>query len=281
MTPLSLLFEADGLPAFDLPDGLRVRYGGLLGFPRRRILANFVESLDGVVALEQRGDSGAVLSGHSEADRFVMGLLRAVSDAVLIGAGNLRAAPQLLWTPDFVYPPASADYAELRRRLGRAAQPRLVIVTASGELPPARALEEGALVVTTQAGASLLGARLPAASTVVGLGDSGGELTPAAVIDLVRAEGHDDVLCEGGPHLFGALVAAGLVDELFLTLSPLLAGRAADTHRLGLVEGAALSPEQARPSALLSARRHGDHLFLRYGIGRERVACELPVRARE
>ncbi len=66
--------------------------------------------------------------------------------------------------------------------------------------------------------------------------------------------------------MFGSLVAAGLVDELFLTVSPLLAGRSELGQRLGLVEATELLPERSEPARLLSLRRDGGHLFLRYGL---------------
>ena len=65
--------------------------------------------------------------------------------------------------------------------------------------------------------------------------------------------------------VLGSLVASGLVDELFLTVSPILAGRAA-TERFGLVEGVELVPQTRVAGRLRSVRTHGSHLFLRYGL---------------
>ena len=71
------------------------------------------------------------------------------------------------------------------------------------------------------------------------------------------------ILTEGGPHLLGQVVGDDVLDQLFLTLAPQLVGRAA-TGRLGLVEGIALSPADARWHDLVSVRRSDHHLFLRY-----------------
>ncbi len=269
MEPLDTLFEIHGLPVYGLPDRLKGLYGGELGFPTPRLYANFVSSLDGVVALESMGaESGSVISGHNEADRFVMGLLRACADAVIVGAGTLRADPRHLWTPDHIYPPAAAAYAELRRHLGRSRQPRLALITSRGDLDPhSPALEMGALVLTTGAGRARLHGRLPAASSVVTLGDDG-ELDPGQLLDAIHAEGHEVLLCEGGPHLIGNLLVAGFVDELFLTVSPVLVGRGKSGGRMGLVEGAELLPSITRRARLLTLRRHKSHLFLRYDISR-------------
>jgi len=73
------------------------------------------------------------------------------------------------------------------------------------------------------------------------------------------------VLTEGGPHLMAQLVEAKLLDEMFLTVSPVLAGRNHE-ERMGMVEGIELLPHEGVWSRLLSARRHGDYLFLRYGL---------------
>ncbi len=258
----------EGLPAYGLPDRLRNSYGGPIGFPSPRLYANFVSSLDGVVAFDAEPSSGPIISGYSEADRFVMGLLRACADAVLVGAGTLRADPRHLWTADHIYPKAATEYAELRRRLGRSTHPRLVVVSAGGGLDPRHpALQAGALILTTAAGASRLEGRLPGVSRVVSVG-SGAALDAGSLVEATRAEGHRTILCEGGPHLIAGLFADGHVDELFLTLSPVLAGRKEGAHRLGLVEGATLLPADGRWGTLLSLRRHDSHLFLRYGIRR-------------
>ncbi len=77
--------------------------------------------------------------------------------------------------------------------------------------------------------------------------------------------GHRLVVSEAGPHLFGSLLAADLVDELFLTSSPRLAGRGSGT-RLGLVEGTALLPAVRREARLLSVRRCSRPPVLRYQL---------------
>src|SRR5438270_1221106 len=230
-----------------------------------RLYANFVISIDGVVALGDRAiSSGPALSGRNEADRFVMGLLRAVAGAVLIGGGTLRDDPGHLWTADYIFPAGSSDFARLRRALGLDERPELVVVTGSGSIDPSeRALDQGALVLTTEAGAARLRGRLPERCRVQPLGD---DFTILQALAAVRAEGHRRILSEGGPQILTQLVATGSLDELFVTLSPVLAGRADQIRRLGLLEGLALPPQRLRWVRLLSARRHQAHLLLRYGL---------------
>jgi riboflavin biosynthesis pyrimidine reductase len=88
-----------------------------------------------VVSLNVPGQSGGgPISGFNQHDRMEMGLLRTVADAVIVGAGTLRAAPQHRWTAAYIYPPLAPAYQQLRTTLGKAASPLNVIVTARGEL---------------------------------------------------------------------------------------------------------------------------------------------------
>lgn len=263
LDPLELLYEPSGLPAYPLPERLATLYSGSLGFAGQALLVNFVSSVDGIVALP--GVPGAVkaIRGESEADPFVMGLLRASADALLMGAGTFRVSREARWTAESIYPAEAASFAELRARLGRDPAPELAVATASGRLDTAHpALEAGALVLTTDAGKAALRGRLPSASTVVSLGPA---LHVRDAVAALRARGHDVLLSEGGPTMAGSLAGADLLDELFLTLSPVLAGRDGG-DRLSLAAGVELLPGRRLERRLLGARRASSHLFLRYGV---------------
>jgi riboflavin biosynthesis pyrimidine reductase len=119
-------------------------------------------------------------------------------------------------------------------------------------------------VLTTRAAAERLTGTLPAGVEIVTL-PGASEVDVTSVVEHLRERGHRRILSEAGPHVFGSLVEGGLVDELFLTVSPLLAGRPS-SGSFGLVEGAALLPEQGRHARLRSARVHGSHLFLQYEL---------------
>lgn len=272
LQPLEPLFERPGLASFDLPEELAAVYGGAVGFPEPRLYANFVASLDGVVALPMLLESSHVIAAGSEHDRFVMGLLRACADAVLIGAGTLHGSPQTRWTAEHAYPPAAPLYAELRRRRGRPPQPTLAVLSGSGRIDPHHpGLGERSLVLTSEQGAGRLGPHLPRAAAVVPIGDQA-PLDPAVAVETLRAGGHELILCEGGPLLFGELVDSGLVDELFLTLSPILAGHGHAGTRLSLLEGAVLLPGRTPATELLTLRRADSHLFLRYRLSRREAS---------
>lgn len=280
MGPLEVLKEADGQGPAEMPTALRELYGGQLVLRPPVVFANFVSSLDGVVHIPGTGKVGRVLSGDSQGDRFVMGLLRACADAVLIGAGTLRASPASNWTPAQAFPEQAVAFQELRLRRGLAPSPRVVVASASGELDPAHPGLRGALVVTGASGADHLPGELDAEVLIVPEGPSGLDLR--SMLGQVVHRGLPTILSEAGPRLTERLVAQGLLDELFLTLSPLLAGWPAGGGRRGLVGQTELLPHRSVGGELVSARRQGSHLFLRYrltGAGpglSGRLSGELP-----
>ena len=236
-----------------------------MAIPEGRVYANFVSSIDGIVALEGgTAPSGGIISGRNEADRFVMGLLRAFADAVLVGAGTVRAeGGKALWTPDYIFPAAAKAFADLREALKREKTPRLVIVCGSADLDPSEpALELGALVLTSGESAGRLRAVLPKASEVRAISETD-PIDVDRIFDALHADGYRTILSEGGPQLFGELVSNDRVDELFLTVSPVLEGQR--DQSFGMIRGVDFgrTPKRGR---LLSVRRHESHLFLRYQL---------------
>jgi riboflavin biosynthesis pyrimidine reductase len=266
LDPLEPLFERPGLPESGLPRALARAYGGELGFESPRLFANFVASLDGVVALPTGGNSGQIISQDSQPDRFVMGLLRACADAVIVGAGTFRKSSTHLWRSDVIYPPAAALYAELRATLGLAPKPQLVLVSESGAIDPTAPAVADAWIATSPAGADSLRSRLPPGARLLLLEPAAG-LGP--LVSELHAAGYVRLLTEGGPTLFARLLRERLVDELFLTSSPALFGHPSDGRRKFLVEGLDVTGTSLE---LLSLRRHASHLFLRYALTRAAAA---------
>lgn len=261
MKPIERLFERQGLPSCKLPAALAAIYGGDFGLARPGCYANFASSLDGVVALSGVGESGQLISGDDEPDRFIMGLLRASADAVLIGAGTFRKADGDLWHPETIYSAAEKPFAELRQQLGLRPHPLLVVVSASGFLDTAQPALSDSLIITTPKGETHLLGTLPkgAKLAVFDAPRIGGR----SMMDFLRAQGLQVVLAEGGPSLVGQLLEEGLIDELFLTTSPRLFGRWTGDGRKSLVEGVDLG---GRSMTLSSVRRHESHLYLRYSL---------------
>jgi riboflavin biosynthesis pyrimidine reductase len=266
-----------------LPEGLRARYDGNLSFPpapgeRPYCIANFVSTLDGVVSFSIPGQSeGAQISNSNEEDRFIMGLLRASADAVVVGSGTLQAAgPRGSWLPEAVYPAAKDLYQKYRTEVLRKLEyPLVVIVTGTGGLDLASAVfhtpRTRVLILTTEQGKRRLsqsGSEVLASVEVEVLSKGAKRISPFAILQFLKREaGVELLLHEAGPTLFGEFLAGGFMDELFLTVAPQIAGRVAGHPRPGLVDNVQFSPATAPWWKLLSAKTAADYLFLRYRVG--------------
>jgi len=279
--PLESLWEGPEPPAIPvdrrgglLPPALAARYPGSLVIElldeRPKVVANFVSSLDGIVALTAggAGSGGGEISGFSDADRFMMALLRGLADAIVVGAGTVRTGHRHVWTASYLQPAFADAFASWRAEMWLAPHPTTIIVTASGNLDATHVgLNVPAVpvvVATTPAGAAQL-ARLPLAPNVRVEAVGNANIVPAgAILEIIRATGSRLAVCEGGPHLFGELLRARLVDELFLTIAPQLVGRDGAANRLSLVEGTSFGEGQGRWADLAGVRRAGDDLFMRY-----------------
>jgi riboflavin biosynthesis pyrimidine reductase len=272
LEPLVRLFDETTGEPLPLPPELLALYGPLrmASRPDRpHVFANFVASVDGIVAVDPPRGSGADISGGNAHDRALMGLLRAVADGVVIGAGNLRAEGDHVWTAERICPELAGPYARLRAALGKTSPPLQVVVTGSGDVDPSRAVFSGVapcIVVTTALGAGRLRAR---GSTVrISVPEPGaGWISLAAVLDAANLGPGSLVLLESGPTSTSRFLAEGSVDEIFLTSAPIFVGRGSEPATLGLVEERVFPPGTLG-GRLLSLRRSGDYLFLRYAIAR-------------
>lgn len=206
---------------------------GLYAFPagRRWVRSNFVTTVDGSV-VGADGRSGSV---NTPPDNRVFALQRELCDAVLVGAGTVRAE----------------GYQRVTATQGRPDPPALVVVSGSGRLPeglrtPREARGDGLLVTCTAAGTSRLAhcRRVLGADAVLVAGDEHVDLR--AALDALAARGLRHLVCEGGPTLLAAALEAGVVDEVALTLAPVLVGgtgpRMASGEPLGPPDGIPLRP---------------------------------------
>jgi riboflavin biosynthesis pyrimidine reductase len=275
LTPLETLFDIGYGRDLTLPPEL-VKLYGHLHFPSHSggsyVIGNFVSTLDGVVTLGQPGKSGGGdISGYNQHDQMVMGLLRAIADAVIVGSGTLRAAPRHLWTAQYIYPALADAYQELRSTLGKTQPPLNVIVTARGEInlnrPVFQSGEVPVLIVTTRRGADCIYEQhLPPAVQVSAVPGTD-ILSVSAILEAVNAVRQSDrILVEAGPQLMGDFLAEHYLNELFLTLAPQIAGRDRSVERPGFVVGKLFAPEHPLWGTLISVRRAGSHLFLRYAF---------------
>ncbi len=230
---------------------------------RPRVMLNMISTVDGRATAA--GRSGPL---SDEADRQLFHGLRAAVDAVLVGAGTVRTER---------YGPlvADASHRALRLRRGLSAEPLACIV--SGRLAldasiPLLAHPGARVVILTASTASVPAA--PARIDYVRTARSGVLELAAALAELRGRFGVRTLLCEGGPHLACQLLAAKLVDQLFLSVSPTLAGGTPPGgEALRILAGRELEPPVELE--LLSVLRSASELFLRYGVAaRERVSRE-------
>ncbi len=281
LDPLDSLYEVEHGSTLPLPPELAALYGRLQ-FPayqgRPYIIGNFVTTLDGVVTLNVPGQAGGgPISGFNHHDHLVMGLLRAVADAVIVGAGTLRAVPHHRWTAQHIFSALAPAYQRLRMSLGKPALPVNVIVTAHGEidltLPVFQSGDIPVVIVTTAQGRQRLAAHhLPASVHLAG-GAGTDSLSAQAMLQAVcRDRECRIILVEGGPQVLGIFLAEGLSDELFLTLAPQIAGRDNAVERPGLVMGQIFAPDHPLWGTLISVKRGGNHLFLRYAFTARELA---------
>lgn len=275
LAPLESLLDADRGITLPLPPALSTIYGPLR-FPLREgrphIVGNFVATLDGVASLgDPRLLGGGPISGGNPHDRMVMGLLRSVADAVIVGAGTLRSVPRHLWTAEYIFPPLSDSYRQLRDALGKSGPPLNVVVTARGEIDPELPVfGSGAvpvLVVTTPEGARRLRALgLPPAVGIEEVEGEGAVGAGAILAAVGRVRPGSLYLVEGGPQLMGDFFAEKRLHELFLTIAPQVAGRDRSVERPGFVAGKLFAPEHPVWGSLAGVKRAGNHLFLRYSF---------------
>jgi riboflavin biosynthesis pyrimidine reductase len=279
------LFERTTPPTTErlLPEAITAFYDGDLVFSfrpngRPLIIGNFVQTLDGIVSLKIPHQSGgAVISGSNEEDRFIMALLRACADAVMVGAGTLHEDSGHLWTPEFLYPRMAEQFVELRTRLGKQSpRPLNVIVSGSGHIDLAERVfwtpGVRALILTTARGQAHLSRQCePALSptTEVRILPGQDALRPLDIASTLYGEyGVNLLLHEGGPTFFSAFLTTRLVDELFLTIAPQIVGSGLLKERPSIAEAVNFAAQEAVRGYLLSVKRPdiGDHLYLRYRL---------------
>jgi riboflavin biosynthesis pyrimidine reductase len=281
MEPIVTLYERAPVSPATLPPTLATLYGGGLALPQGKagrpyVIANFVETLDGVVSYNTPDQTGGgAISGNNAQDKMVMGLLRASADAVIFGSNSLRIDADHLHMPSFIFPTLTNDYDALRSQNGRQV-PLSVIMTASGRIN----LDDRtfhtpglkAVIATTPRGAAQLSQKsLPEGTDVrvVEMDDAVNQATvsPRTTLALLAREyGVRVALYEGGPTLLASFLLEQQLDELFVTLAPQLVGRTNDLQRLSLVQGHAFTPTGAPQGTLQSVKLAGSYLLLRYSF---------------
>jgi riboflavin biosynthesis pyrimidine reductase len=261
---------------------------GKLGFPtahseRPWTYANFVQSIDGIASFKGAHAAGSDISQSAE-DRWLMDLLRAHADAIIMGVNTLAEEtlswPQLNGGRGPVYRIENELLRDLRVKLGRKRE-TVIFVTGSGRVnPSAYRVFDGdqmdALVLTTVAGAARVQAQGPGVRVIIAGQDKTIDLSLAMRI-LRQEMGIEHLLCEGGPTLYGSMSRAGLIDEKFVTVSPVEIGLFVppEQETSPIAQGQVdlrpttftfpgFTKENAPWWQWISCHRVGDHQFNRY-----------------
>jgi riboflavin biosynthesis pyrimidine reductase len=216
--------------------------------------ANMVSSADGAANL------GGVTSGlSSEADRHLFALLRTLADVIVVGAATVRAER---------YAPVRQHELWPDLRPGRTPTPPIAVITARLDLDPASRLIAAAppsartIVITTARAPADRRAALNELAEVIVAGQETVDLK--AAVAALAERGHRRMLAEGGPHLLAQIVAADLLDELCLTIGPLLAGPGADRIVAGVPLPGTGPPDAPQPLTLAHVLEDSGFLFCRY-----------------
>ena len=219
---------------------------------RPYVVANMVATVDGRAAIG--GRSGPV---SSDVDRVLFHSLRGQVDAILAGTGTLRAERYGRMVRD-------PERRAAREAAGLVGDPLAVVISRTLDVPwdiPLFADESQRVVVYTSADGEPPATTAPVSVTRVATDH---ELRPSAVMrDLGAQHGVRAVLCEGGPRMLAAFVADGALDELFLSVSPVLAG---GDDPLTILLGEA--PDNPVRLELAGALTHEGELYLRYALRR-------------
>ncbi|HKS49325.1 MAG TPA: pyrimidine reductase family protein [Amycolatopsis sp.] len=213
------------------------------------VQVNFVSSADGAATVENRSEA---LSHPADKRIFLLG--RDLADVVLVGAGTVRAE-------GYRGARTTDERRARRKRLGLSEIPPIAVVSATARLDP-----DSALFTDTRVPPIIITTEHAPEERVARLADAGGEILTAGeqMVDLTAAlaelarRGLRRVDCEGGPHLFGELIAENLVDQLCLTVAPLLAGAGADRIAVGR------ATSESRRLALASILHEDGFMMLRY-----------------
>jgi riboflavin biosynthesis pyrimidine reductase len=230
---------------------------GLYAYPdgqdRPWVRANMIASVDGTATIG--GRSGAL---GGPADRMLLQVLRALADVILVGAGTARAEG---------YGPARAVPALAALRQDRPATAPIAVVSARLDLDPRAPLlaeapaEARTIVMTTQSAPRSQQAAIARHAELI-VADSD-QLTAGQVIAALAGRGHARILAEGGPSLLAQIAEAGRLDELCLTVSPVLAGG----QGRRILSGAPIGDQQPgtpEPLRLAHVLADDDYLFCRY-----------------
>jgi len=270
--PFEFFFEKesdDSTEFLTLPQEIKDIYRGDWRIPMegQYRYSNFVVSHDGKSSFSIPGhEGGGDISGFNRHDQWIMALCRSRADAVIVGANTLRSEPAHKWTAQFIFPDDAELFDELRGRESRKRFPYQIFVTNSGDLnAEAAVFQDMDLEVLIAAPTKSLDKIQQLGLRNAHIIENGVSRVDLAALHQILEEkfGVKTVLCEGGPKFYGSMIAEKLIDEEFLSISPIMVGSTREEYRPGLIDGIVFPPKNQYSGTLMSVRKADDLLFLR------------------
>lgn len=225
-----------------------------MGGKRPHVSVNMAMSLDGRISTRRRER----ITLGTKHDRYLMDVLRAQSDAVIVGAGTLRHDG---------FPVLVRDQGVRAKRIakGRPPHPVNVILSRSLLLPQNRSFflrqDTDKIVFTTHLAPKARVKRIERLAEVIVLRRR--TVSPTAVLDILQKRGMKRVLVEGGGEIHFAFLREDAVDDIYVTLTPRLIG---GVGAPSLLDGKGFLRDTHKKLKLISQRRVGDELFLKYRV---------------
>ncbi|MDJ0749437.1 MAG: dihydrofolate reductase family protein [Woeseiaceae bacterium] len=274
--PFQRLFDETSDSGLSLPSSLQEIYDGDWVVPDRDdrvyVYSNFVLSHDGRISFNEPGHfGGGDVAGGCPHDQWLMALLRSRADAVMVGDNTLFLEPEHVWSHQYIFPAEADRLHALRNEEGRSKYPLQVFLSLHGEInwdgEVFASPDLHVVIATTHEGAARVEQEKRGDAKVDVIIQDQSPLDLAELVGQMRdAHGIKTLLLEGGPRAYGSALADRIIDDEFLTLSPVTVGNDGSNDRVrpGLYEGIAFSPANAVRMMPVSLRRSGAYLFGRY-----------------
>lgn len=270
-----LFFDEEPNSGLGLPPEFQEIYGSDWRLPadttKPYLFSNFAISHDGRISYNLDGYyTGGCVTSFDTRDRWIMGLLRARADAVMVGDRTLELEPRdHLWTPGYICPQDKEAFASLRFLEKRPPTALHCFLSLEGRIhweSDVFSMPEIPIVIaTTRHGGDRIRREKPAGASVHLLDHWSDKVVISELVAVLHRE-HNvrTILCEGGSSVYGNVLAEGILDEEFLTMCPRVIGNCVrNAWRPGLVESTAFDPDSSPQMVPISLRRAGAYLYLR------------------
>jgi riboflavin biosynthesis pyrimidine reductase len=270
-SPFKTLFDEGPATGTSLPPAFQAIYDGDWRIPEPGeqpfVYTNFATARDGRVSYNEPGRStGGDVTGFNAHDRWLMGLLRARAECIVMGDATLKVEQDHVWTAEFIWPGDADAFTALRKHEGLKPLPMTVFLSIDGDIDaglPAFCDSDAHVVIATTRDGAKRAEQMRCKARLEVVAFDGPSVNCRELIALLHREyGMHRILCEGGPRVMGNMLASGVVSSEFVTLCPAILGRSESHHRPSYVEGYAFMPDASPYSKPIALRRAGDFLYM-------------------